>query len=231
MDYASCIYPICEKMGRDYGAYFNKPYHTLHTSSTISEPLGFEKTNAISYIGNLGYNRYKQVVAIGKALRTLDTEGKPEYIDVYSAEIRPEILAELNEENGVRFNGSVSADKVLEIMGKSMAVIHTESFDEITRRIVAYSVSTKIADSLASGTCMLAYGPGEVASIEYLKENGVAFCVTSEEELTSSLKELITNSQKRKEIAESAVALSKKNHDGDKNGKMLKESLEEICVK
>ena len=92
-----------------------------------------------------------------------------------------------------------------------------------------YSVSTKIADSLASGTCLLAYGPAEVASIEYLIENEAAFCATSEDELASVLTELLTNEEKRELIVKNALALAKKNHDSEANCRMIKETLEEDC--
>ena len=231
IDYATCIFPICEKMGKDYSKLFNKPYHTLPTPSTLNKPLEEEKTNAISYIGNLGYKRNEQIIKLGQALLKVQSDKKPQYIDVYSAESRPEILKDLNEENGIKFHGAISADEVLKVMGKSLAVIHTESFDKETRKSVAYSVSTKIADSLASGTPILAYGPGEVASIEYLVENNAAFCVTSDSELEASLCELIENQEKREEIVKHALDLAKKNHDSETNCKMIRDVLEEIIKK
>lgn len=231
IDYATCIFPICEKMGKDYGKLFNKPYHTLPTPSTLNKPLDEEKTNAISYIGNLGYKRNEQIIKLGQALLKVQSDKRPQYIDVYSAESRPEILKDLNEENGIKFHGAISADEVLKVMGKSLAVIHTESFDKETRKSVAYSVSTKIADSLASGTPILAYGPGEVASIEYLLENNAAFCVTSDSELEASLCELIENQEKREEIVKHALDLAKKNHDSETNCKMIRDVIREILEK
>ena len=227
MDYASCIFPICEKMGRDYGKLFNKPYHTLPTPSTISQPLNEEKTNAISYIGNMGYKRNEQIIKIGQALLKLNGS----CIDVYSQESREEILRDLTEENGIKFHGAISSNEVLKVMGKSLAVIHTESFDEMERKKVAYSVSTKIADSLASGTPILAYGPSEVASIEYLRKNNSAFCANSESELENVLSLLISNEEKRKEIIENALNLAKKNHDSEANCQMIRDVLREIIEK
>ena len=116
-------------------------------------------------------------------------------------------------------------------MGKSLAVIHTESFDEMERKKVAYSVSTKIADSLASGTPILAYGPSEVASIEYLRKNNSAFCANSESELENVLSLLISNEEKRKEIIENALNLAKKNHDSEANCQMIRDVLREIIEK
>ena len=229
--YSSKLFCICDKMSRDYGEFFGKPTVTIHTPATITEPLKYEKTNSVSYIGNLGYKRNEQLVKIGRALKSLDVKDKPEFIDVYSGENDPDILIDLTEENGIKFHGSIPADKVLEVMGKSLAIIHIESFDPEMRKRVAYSVSTKIADSLASGTPLLAFGPAEVASVEYLIDNKAAFCATSEDELQRVLGELITDSKKREEIVYNALALAKKNHDSHTNCSMLRDTLKEVCGK
>jgi glycosyltransferase involved in cell wall biosynthesis len=227
MSYASCFYPICEKMGKDYGELFGKPYHTLSTPSTFSGPLKREKDNSISYIGNLGYMRADQLVRLGRALKAVEAGGKPDFIDVYSGETDPERLSGLTEENGIRFHGSITADEVLEVMGRSMAVIHTESFNAQTRKTVAYSVSTKIADSLASGTPLIAYGPAEVASVEYLIENKAALCITENDDPSEALREFIQSPELRERIVESALALAQKNHDPEKNRRMLLDTMTE----
>lgn len=226
MSYSSLICAICEKMGKEYGEFFNKPYHIIHTPASIPCRLNFEKNKSISYIGNLGYKRNEQIVAIGKALKNIKLEDKPEFIDVYSAEKRPEILKDLTEENGIRFHGSISSDKVIDVIGQSLGIIHTESFDKDIRRSVAYSVSTKIADSLASGTCIFAYGPEEIASMKYLMENGAAFCVTEEKSLQAELEKFLADDIARRVIADNACRLSEKNHDSKTNCSLL---LNAIC--
>ena len=44
------------------------------------------------------------------------------------------------------------------------------AFEERTR----YSCSTKIGEYLASGACVVCVGPPDIASVEYLRENGAA---------------------------------------------------------
>ncbi len=212
MNYASAILTICDKMAEDYQKFFTKPCHVIHTSTSIKEPLAFPKKKKISYIGNLGLLRDKQLLDIASVLRELNLDGCPKYIDVYSPESRPEVLCNLTEENGIRFHGKVSADEVLRIMGESLAVIHTESFDPIIRKLVRYSVSTKIADSLASGTPIVAYGPAEVASMRYLMDNEAAFCATDLLELRDALTDFLSNEENREEIARNAIDLAKTNH-------------------
>ena len=212
MNYASAILTICDKMAEDYQKFFTKPCHVIHTSTSIKEPLAFPKKKKISYIGNLGLLRDKQLLDIASVLRELNLDGCPKYIDVYSPESRPEVLCNLTEENGIRFHGKVSADEVLRIMGESLAVIHTESFDSTMQKRVRYSVSTKIADSLASGTPILAYGPEEVASISYLRDNDAAFCASDLLDLKETLIDLVLNEEKRNKITHNAIELAKANH-------------------
>lgn len=229
MEYASCIFTICDKMNRDYSALFNKPCKTLHTSATITEPLEREAGNAISYIGNLSYMRYKQLISLGHALKDVHCDGKPEFIDVYSAEKRDFILNEMTEENGIRFHGSIDQTEVLNVMKRSLAVIHTESFNEDARKSVAYSVSTKIADSLASGVCLIAYGPSEVASIAYLIENEAALCITENDDVKEKLTSLISDGAMRDGIVANALSLAKKNHCAANNCNVIQSVLDGIC--
>lgn len=208
--YASALFCICDKMTKEYSEWFNKPCFTIHTCSSIGSPIKAEKKRKISYIGNLGFNRNKQLVAIGRALKSLKLG--IDHIDVYSPEPRKFILDEMTEENGIVFHGKVNPDEVLKIMGESLAVIHTESFDESTRQIIRYSVSTKIADSLASGTCIFAYGPSDLASMEYLSMRNAAVCCTSPDDLPNKLNKLINDSDCRCAVVENALKLAKENH-------------------
>lgn len=210
MRYSSAIFCICDGMSRDYEKLFNKKCVTLHTAASFDGRLEGEKKRKISYIGNLGYNRHLQLVSIGRALKKSVTD--IEHIDVYSSEKRDEILKFMTPENGIVFHGSISADEVKHVMAESLAVIHTESFDEDIKNTVRYSVSTKIADSLMSGTCILAYGPADVSSIKYLSDNNAAYCITESDELANGIKDLLNNEETRNYILKNALILANKNH-------------------
>ena len=226
MEYSSGIFPICEKMSDEYSKLFNKPCYTLHTGSDIEEPLKGKRGNKISYLGNLDFERHKQLIDLGKALLKIESDKKPEYIDVYSAETRPEILEVLTKENGINFCGKISAEEVKKVISESALIIHTESFEEKIMQTVAYSVSTKIADSLASGTCLLAYGPKGIASMDYLIQNDVAFCITSKEQAEDKLKQIIEDEKLREEIISRQLKLAEKNHRTSVSAGVVKEVLE-----
>ncbi len=227
MQKAVALFTICDRMTKDYAAAFKKPAYTLHTGATLTEPLSFPKNNRLSYIGALAPGRETSLIAIGRALKQVSVPGKPAYVDVYSGEKRPDILQNLTPENGIRFHGEISPQEAMRVMGESLFLLHTESFDPVIRKAVAYSVSTKIADSLASGTCLLAYGPPEIASMAYLNENRAAFCIFNEEELSAGLTRLLEDADLRENIIQNAVSLAKKNHGLRQNSERIRRVMEE----
>lgn len=223
MDYAKALFCICEKMSTDYSAFFGKKCITIYTPASISMPLQIEKKKKISYLGNLSYQRFKQLITIGRALKSLNLV--PNRIDVYSSETRSQIVDEMNEGNGIVFHGAVGSDEVINVIGESMAVIHTESFEDPYRSIVKYSVSTKIADSLASGTCIFAFGPSDIASLSYLMNKKAAICCTNPDSLSDSIRGLLVNDALREATVKNALRLANENHRIDNASKVIRLEL------
>ena len=95
-------------------------------------------------------------------------------------------------------------------------------------RSVRFSVSTKIAESLMYGPCLLAYGPEGIASIDYLKENDAAYVITQPDRLAEGLTEILSNAKLREQIMGNARALAARNHDPEVNSKKLYQWLERV---
>ena len=225
MERASCILTISDSMGAAYRELFRKPCFTLHTSSGKRHSERADAPEKIAYFGNLSYKRFEQLVQIGKTIKSLDLPNI-RGIDVYSGEKNPELLRDLTEDNGVCFHGEITAAEVGTCMDECLAIIHTESFDPQIQQMVRYSVSTKIADSLLNGPCLIAYGPEGIASIDYLIENHAAYVITRSEDLESGLKEILTNAALRAEIVKNARELAEKNHDEAVNPKKVRQWLQ-----
>ncbi|MBQ2932566.1 MAG: hypothetical protein IJE62_07010 [Clostridia bacterium] len=222
---------ICDELSRDYKKEFGiNPTTVMTVSDLTGKELEEVKANdniKISYIGNLGYNRHLALAEVGRTLK--DLYGGRVMIDLYSTERRPRIVKHLTEENGIAFHGAISAAEVKEVIKKTDILMHIESMDKKNRNKVRYSVSTKIADSLASGKCLFAYGPGEVASMQHLIRNECAIVATSEEELKKALKIAFEDSEKRKSVCQNAVKTAEKYHFGETNDAMFKAVLEKAA--
>ena len=215
---------ICDKASKDYSKEFGVNSETIMTSSKLhsTEYSTPNKNTVISYIGNMGYNRHKILIKIGNVLSKMPSDIK---LDIYSGETRSDIIEELKKCDGINYHGSLSYDEVIKAMQKSDILIHVESMDNESRNKVRYSVSTKIADSLSMGKCLLAYGPSDVASIEYLKDNDCACVVTKDDDLAFALQELITDKNFREKYEVNALNTAKKYHNSEINCKKFKEII------
>lgn len=227
MKRASSILSICDSMSEKYGELFHVPCHVLYTPAPEKTLRLDVNAEAISYIGNLGYQRHMQVIDIARALQRIDPAL---HVDVYSGERREDVLALLKAEPGIRYHGSIAADEVYSVMEKSKLVIHSESFDPAIQKQVRFSVSTKIAESLMYGPCLLAYGPQGIASIDYLEKHKAAYIITSKETLEDGLREIIGNAGLRSEILANARALAQANHRTEVNSANVRKWLEEAVA-
>lgn len=211
---SSYIFTVNDLMSEAYSQMFQKICPVLYTGSDLIPSTDYSrKNNNISYLGGLGLCRDKQLIDIGKTLLQINDPRIPKYIDVYSGETDTNLIKNMTKENGIIFHGSVSASEVEKIVRNSKALVHTESFKYDIKQRVMYSLSTKIPDSISSGTCLLAYGPVDIASIDYLVKNKAAFVAGSKEELKTQILSMFLNDDLRLRVISNALKLSQKNHN------------------
>lgn len=225
------IFTICDEMNDIYSNLFGKKCFTLHTAAENKDLHLNPTANHISYIGNLSCGRYQSLIEMGKALSEMQDERLPKFIDVYSGTKEVKCTEPLRNASGINFCGEIPAESVLEVMANSLAVIHTESFEPKMTNLVRFSVSTKIAESLMYGPCLIAYGPEGIASIDYLKENNAAYVISRPEDLEKGLEEILTNKELREQIVRNARALALKNHNADVNPRKVRKWLQEVVDK
>ena len=121
--------------------------------------------------------------------------------------------------SGAEFNKTFKSSEIL---------VHTEAFDEDSIDLVKNSVSTKIADSLASGIVLFAYGPSQVASMRHLIDNECAIIATSKEDLKARLQRAFSDKALRDEKAQKALEVAFENHDSRVAGKKVRGVFENI---
>lgn len=231
MQDCAAVFTICDGMNKAYSALFQKSCFTLHTSADKRKLTLDPAASHLSYIGNLSCGRYQSLLEMGKALSEVKRDGFPNVIDVYSGSREAQFIEPLKNARGICFHGAVSAEQIPQIMSSSLMVIHAESFDPAMMELVRFSVSTKIAESLMYGPCLLAYGPEGIASIDYLKENDAAYVITQTDRLSEGLTEILSNGKLREHIMGNARALAARNHDPEVNAEKLYQCLERTVEK
>jgi len=210
-------------MEEKYSEVFHKKGNVIYTTSSIVPFLPKQKGEdkiVMSFLGNISWDRYKSLIDIAKTIvyNNLEIE-----FNVYTGENRSWILNNILNVDGLNYKGSINYEQVKEVMENSDILLHVEDFGEKQREGVRYSFSTKIADSLSSNRCLFAYGPKDVASMQYLINNECAFVATNKEELLEKLQIVISNEKLRIDMADKAIIMANKNHNVIENqNKLLK---------
>ncbi len=211
------IVTICDRLGEDYQKEFGTPYTTVMTGSSFEiDSLKAENIKSqLSYIGNLSLGRWQSLLEIQSALNKINFENNSNYELVYYGRENENLAKKIT------YGGFLDAEGVKKVMAESMLLIHTESFIENYKQRVKYSVSTKIADSLASGRCLLAYGPEQIASMQHLVNNDSAYCITNKNELFDKLSLLLNDYELILKYGKHGIETAKKYHSTENNSDIL----------
>lgn len=221
---------ICKKLEKLYNKEFNKPSTTIMNSTELQPQIEGKKSNnqpVISYLGNLGIGRHEPLIEIGQALKKINSNF---YLDIYGRAPNDKVKKSFDNCEGIRYQGLIPYEKVIRIMQESDILIYVENFSDAYKRDLEFAFSTKISDSLKSGTCLFAYGPECIASIKYLKENQAACVVTDSNQLISTLEKLIKDKKYQNKFVNTALKLADKNHNKEINKKVFYDVITESLL-
>lgn len=229
---------ICDKMSEEYQRRFDIPCKAFVNSVTIAEypkKKDGEKI-IISYLGNLHSNRWKAILDVADALESAHYDPQEVFIRIYSNSLlEDKVMANFDSNPYIEFCGSIPASQVLEKQLESDILLHVEAFDKKSRASTRLSLSTKIPEYMSTGVPILAYGPNDIASIQYLKEKDVAQVCSSEQELKRGIICLLTSLADREAMGYRSFEQAKARHDILNVSKSFQEELinawEEITKK
>ncbi len=224
---SSAIY-IGDKIRDKYNEFFGLNGQTIYLSSDIvrHEFRYINKENLkISYCGNIRLGRNKSLVDIANALQSINSQYK---LDVYSAEKNTEYTSILSACEGINYYGAIPYKQVMGVMRESDIVIIVEGFGKKDVSTVKYSLSTKAADSMATGGQILVYGSANAGVIEYMKSTQCAVVCTNRIELKEKIEELLSDLKLQKQLYDKAVEVFQENHNKEKNLQLVENMFEDL---
>jgi hypothetical protein len=216
ISYASHSIYNSDMLQETYNKRFVHPSTVIMTSTNIV-PLQNKKKNAtpiVSYLGNLGVGRHEPLIEIANALQQIDTEF---LLDIYGELPNKEVKIAFENCLGVRYKGLVPYEEVVQVMHNSDLLVHIENFSEFYKWDLKHAFSTKIADSLGSGTCLFMYGPRGLACTQYLLQTNAACVVTEQSKLKSQLSKLLADESLRSSYKSKALKTIGELHDVQSN--------------
>lgn len=225
--YSKQVVAICDEIKNLYQKQFEISATTIMTGASIEiahEPRICRNPKSISYFGNVGCNRYKSLIELGLALDEINSEtGEDLKIKVYTSENSEEIINALKIAKSIELMGFVSGQDYEAAFFSSEILLHVEAFDKESIDIVKHSVSTKIADCLASGIPLIAYGPEEVASIAHLERNKCAYIINAD--IKKQLESLFINKEYKETVLINSLGIANLFHDRKACSNRLKSIL------
>lgn len=225
---------ISEEMREAYAAHFPAEIVTLMTSVSApvaQQPKQTDNPKNLCYFGNIGCNRYLSLRRIGQALDAINQQQGTDYrLKIYTAEQNADVLAAFSGCGSIELCGFVCGAEYEKAFSDADLLLHTEAFDADSVAFVRHSLSTKIADSLASGIPLFCYGPRGIASVEHLVRHDCAICATEENQLQERLLQAFRDPELRRVTAENALAAARQHHDSRIAGMRLKELLKDGTI-
>lgn len=232
---SSHLVVISEEMHREYARHFGVETTTLMTGATApaaDRPKRGPERKNLCYFGNIRCNRYVPLEEIGRMLDDINREKGTAYrLKIFTAEKDPQILELFKARESVELCGFVTGDAFEEALGQADLLLHTEAFDEQSMDFTQHSISTKIADSLASGIPLVAYGPESISSMGHLLRHECAITATSADQLRDTLLRAFGDADAGRTAAEKAIAVAKRFHDSAETSSRLREIMERVTVK
>lgn len=225
-------YAISEIQKREYEKALKKPIKILFKSADFSVMPQYAKSvkpYKFVFTGNISSGRYKMLSLIGKCLQKINENGTKAELDIYTlTPLNEKMQKALDIPGAIVLKGGIGADEVQKVQEEADVLVHVESFDLKNRLQVHQSFSTKIVDYLKTAKCILAVGPKDVASMDYLRNNDAAVTAVCESEIESALNKILEDENTVIEYGKKAWECGVKNHQHDKLQKDLYDDFKRI---
>ncbi|MBE6927223.1 MAG: glycosyltransferase [Ruminococcaceae bacterium] len=220
----------CSELKKDYDKCFDVPSQVLYTATQMTPRTkpSERKIPKVAYLGKMELLRHRTLIELAEMLGKLDKNCR---LEVYGKLPAQEAVDEMKACKYLNLHGLVDYDEVKKIMCDSDILVHAESFDDFYRMDSKYAFSTKIADTLACGTCFFCYVPEELACSRYLAENDAAYLASNADEALRTLKLLLEQPEMRGRYFDRAQALAVQNHCADANAARFFEILNTVTYR
>lgn len=199
------FFTISEKMRKEYFLIFNKDSMPIFN---VSENLRIENRSKsdnsqilITYAGSLYYGRADVLYEVAKCISEINkTYHLNINLEIYSGqEISDKLKDKLTINDASCFCGALNKKDLKCKLNESTIVLFVESFDIDQIEKTRFSLSTKISEYMSVEKPIIAIGPKEIGSMEFLSD--VAICIYDTNEIKETILSLANNINEQNEYA------------------------------
>lgn len=204
---SKCVFVISEYMAKAYFDKFGVTCNTLVNCARVDlrrRPVRTNECLRFVYSGGLHLGRYLSIIQFARILKIAASKLNVTYqFDVFSGQGLDKNKEYEFHENSINFQGGVDWMALQDELISSDFLLHVESFEPENVRKTMFSVSTKLPEYLSSGSCVIAYGPKDVASIRFIKDNFLGVVLSeNDDESVKLLMSVIKSKRQRSRYAD-----------------------------
>jgi hypothetical protein len=194
-DKSEMFYAISKKLKEEIEHDLGVPCKVLYKTpdkTRMMSPYTQAKINKVRFLftGNIYANRWRSLALLASELKRQQFG----HLDIYTASpITRAIDKALNVDGFSSIHPPVSQEEVIKLQNEADVLVHVEAFDRYNKSLVRCAISTKIMDYLSAGRCILAIGPSDISSVEYLSDNGLALIANSKQGLNDQVSRIRGN--------------------------------------
>jgi glycosyltransferase involved in cell wall biosynthesis len=227
---ADLFMTISQKMSDIYKKLFEKNSIVVSNMTVSMRDDNRKNTEediiTLVYTGGLHFKRFITLGLLGDSIKryNISTSNRKVMLKVYSNQKPgPTILKVLNKEGASQYCGSLDVNQLKIVLNSCDVPVHVESFERKSIESTRLSISTKIPEYLSLGKPILAIGPNNIASMEYLQD--AAYCITNPDSIYEDLLKFLTNDEIRYRLSQTAKNKYEKYHDKHILSKRFKDYL------
>lgn len=222
---------ISDYMRDVYRTFLNKDsYVAVNMSESLKSDMVVDAHDSIElvYAGGLHFNRDKMLIKISNLLRRISEQSHLQiHLKIYSGQtLTAKQINDLTVYPVSSFEGMVQGEELKQVLNKADILVHVESFSRKNIYDTKLSLSTKIPEYLSVGKLILAVGPKEIASMQYLKD--CAYCINDLKDCELNLSSLLSDRKLWRDYAEKAEKKYMEKHLAEDNKEEMKRIFHEI---
>jgi glycosyltransferase involved in cell wall biosynthesis len=235
---ANVAIAICKEMAEEYERRYRRrvtslsmpveldAYQTVfRTQWTAGRPF------RLQFGGRVGWALRESLVDIAHAVSLLQKEGAAIVFDILTFE--PEqVPAICHNSSGVTVQRAVPTGELPRRQAEADVLVICLDFDGKSVRQAKYSMPSKTAGCMASGTPILVYGPAGSPVVEYARREGWGRVVDRRDpvKLRTAVRELMESAALRERLGSTARRLAIERHDAKAVSENLRVWLQNLAV-
>jgi glycosyltransferase involved in cell wall biosynthesis len=215
-------FAICEQMCEEYQQRYGYPFLPFQNALDVERWLPDSRTDwkagtpfVLRYVGSIVPDGQRESLRdIARAVARLSADGIDVQLWIHSPAHESAYLRDLSSP-AVRIEGPPDPKSIARLLAGTDLLVLPYNFDARSARYIRLSLPTKAPAYMISGTPILVYAPGDVATARYATREGWGYVVATrgEEAVMSAVRTLMQHTSLREKLGRRAREVAVARHD------------------